>query len=88
MFYLLKGSNYVAKIWKSWVSTRYDCPEAYEHDCNVDFNIKPTETVFPENVEKLLVQDNKSSFDEKFENIEALRIGEKSDDEEDVLPEY
>ena len=88
MFYLLKRSNYVAKIWKSWVSTRCDCPEAYEHDCNVDFNIKPTETVFPENVEKLLVQDNKSSFDEKFENIEALRIGEKSDDEEDVLPEY
>ena len=34
------------------------------------------------------MQDNKSSFDDKFENIEALRIGEKSDDEEDVLPEY
>ena len=87
----LKRSNYVAKIWKSCLSARFDYPEPYEHGWNNDFTIKWIELPFPENIEDLLVEEpvrkHENHFNEEFEmeqeNLEEIGLDEDSDDEED-----
>ena len=73
-------TNYVAKIWKSSMENEVDCPDITRHGWNEDGSIKWVESIFPEDIEEILLNDNyEEDFDMDVED--TLDSSDYEDDE-------
>ena len=73
-------ANYVAKIWKSSMENEVNCPDITQHGWNEDGSIKWVESVFPEDTEEILLNDNyEEDFDMDVED--TLNSSDHEDDE-------
>ena len=74
-------ANYVAKIWKSSMENELNCPDITRHGWNEGGSIKWVESVFPKDIEEILLNDN---YEEDFD-MDVEDILDSSDDEDDEI---
>ena len=76
-----QSANYVAKIWKSSMENEVNCPDITRHGWNEDGSIKWVESVFAEDIEEILLNDN---YEEYFD-MDVEDTLDSSDDEDDKI---
>ena len=74
-------ANYVAKIWKSSLENEANCPDITRHGWNEDGSIKWVESIFPEDIEEILLNDN---YEKDFD-MDVEDTFDSSDDEHDEI---
>ena len=77
-------ANYVAKIRKLSIENEVNCPDITRHGWNEDGSIRWVESVFPEDIKEILLNDN---YEEDFD-MDVEDTLDSSDNEDDEINHY